>query len=634
MKKTASIPRKTNETNSIGQASKRKELPLWIAPGAISLFILFMTIGQNSTILWKLQDLDLFLYNDQFLLDNLQRVGGLSMYIGSFLTQFFYYPPVGAFLFLSLLLLVGFLTYKAFDLKSWHSPLAFIPSLALLLCLTQQGYMIYFNKVDGYVYNNVIGVLVFLTGFLAYKHIGKVRYKILFSIGFVLVGYPICGVFALFGGFVMLLSSLKSYLETRQSPFVILALLILATILFTPLFYYRFLFENIAFGDIYSANLPYFTFKGDERILWLPFLSMAFFYCCVLWLNPTKGSSSKPLWNRALPISLFVASTILVYVFSFNDANFKTEIAMLNAIDREEWNDVLKVARRQKEEPTRLLVMSTNLALYKLGMAGDRMFQYPNGDKPMRSPRLIVPIHIAGPSFYYQYGLPNYCTKWCMEGVVEYGLNVTGLKYFVLSSLLNGDIALAQKYNDVLRSTLFYQTWALKYQKFIDHPETIATATEFANILPLTEFNDELNGDYYHLESFLRSHFSNLREVPSQLTELSVIFNLDIKDDKKFWPRLFRWVKLNPNQRIPIHFQEAALMFADITKMDISGAPFDSNVIANFKNFQAMVQQYNGYPEASLKEMFYAPFGKTYWYYYFLVKSHVLEEVKSNGYKN
>ncbi len=634
MKKAEQVQQKKIVAKKIDHGEHLKGLFFWLAPVAVILFTLLMTIGQNPDFLWKLQDMDLFALNEQFLLDNLQRVGGLSMYVGSFLNQFFFYPLVGLLIFLTLSLLVGILTAKTFKLKGWMSPLAYIPSLALLLCMTELGYMIYFIKVNGYVFNNILGILFLLVGMWAFKKIGKTSLATLFTIGYLLIGYPLCGVFALSGAFLMLLATLKHLLETKQTSSLYYALAIVAALIVIPIFYYRFVFDQIAFGDIYMADLPYFTFKGGEGKLWIPFLAMAAFFLVILWLKPEKMIAKRTIWIKILPVSIFFAFMALVYLLSFKDQNFQTEISMLKAADQEKWNEILRIAGKQKEEPSRLIVMTTNLALNKLGMAGDKMYHYKNGDKNINSPRFIVPIHIAGPLFYYQYGVPTYCTKWCMEGLVEYGSNVSFLKYSVLGALLNGEMALAQKYNDVLLSTLFHKSWALNYQKYIDHPEAMKNSADFQSLLPLTAFDDDLNEDYYNLESFLRIHFSSMTEVPKELTELSVLFNMEIKDDKKFWPRLFRWVKLNPTKKIPVHFQEAALLFAHLTNMDISGAPFDSQVMAEFKTFLEMVQKYGNYPEATMKELFAPEFSKTYWYYYFFIKGPQSDSKDHNESKN
>lgn len=619
MKKAVQKQVKKADVTKPDRSEAYKKLILWGTPLLFTLFAAFMLLGRNRGLLFKMQDLDLFVFNSQFLLDNLERIGGLSMYVGSFLTQFFYYPVLGALLFMGMLLVVGVFTAKVFKLSGWSYPLAYIPSLALLLCLTQLGYMLYFIKVDGYVFNNIIGVLLLLAGYLAFSKLERPQFKMLHAVGFVLLAYPICGVYALASGFLMVLALVKAFLNTQQRYFLVLAVFQLGVLIITPILYYQFVFEQIAFGDVYIANLPYITLKGGEWVMWLPFFSMAAAFIAFTWIKPE--TSAERGWKKGLPIAVFLAFAALVYTASFKDANFHTEISMMNAVDNEDWNAVVKIARTQKDEPTRLIVMSTNLALYKLGLAGDKEYQFKNGDKPMRSSRPIVPIHIAGPSLFYQYGVPNYSTKWCIEGVVEYGFSVYLLKYFVLSSLLNHDIALAKKYNDVLLSTWFYKKWAMEHQKYIEHPETIAGASEFKDVLLLTSYDDDLNEDYYNLEGFFRYHFSRMTTVSSELTELSVLFNLEKKDDKQFWPRLFRWVKLNPGKRIPIHFQEAALLFANLTKMDITGAPFDPKVVSDFKTFLSMVQQYGNYPESSMKEFFKEPFGKTYWYYYFFLKN-------------
>lgn len=587
----------------------------WSATISFILFTLYMTLGQNPDLLWKLQDLDLFVMDRPFFSEALERTGGLSMYMGSFLNQFFYFPWIGTMVLVCFLLMVSLLTGKTFKLKKWLLPLAHIPSLALLLSLTDMGYMIYYQKLDGFVFNNILGVIVTLSGFLLFRKIRKTPIKGLYALAYLIITYPISGAYALFSGFLMLLTSVKKGIESKHRSAFFLSIFLLTVLVVIPIGFYHFVFDQLAFGDIYSANLPYFKMQGSEIVLWLPYLVLAVF---MIWMVFWKEKGFK---FRFLPALLFLSSIVTVFAFSYKDKNFNAEISMLTAVDHEDWNKVLKIARNHNVEPTRLVVMTTNLALYKLGLAGDKAYHYKNGSKEMNSPRIIVPIHIAGTQFYHHYGLSNYCIKWCMEGVVEYGFNASVLKYFVLSSLMNGDVALARKYNEVLKATLFYSSWAKKQQQYIDHPELITDAQKFKSIQPLTAYDDVLNSDYYHLEAFLRNHFSMMTNVSSELTELSVLYNLEIKNNEQFWPRLFRWVKLNPDKKIPVHFQEAALLFADLQKMDLSGAPFDKDVVANFVNFMDRVRINGNYPEETLKEILYTPFGNTYWYYYFFMHS-------------
>lgn len=606
----------------------------WSIATVFILFTLFMTLGQNLDFLRKLQDLDLFLYDSQFFIDSMQRVGGLSMYVGSFLYQFFYFPLAGSLLLLLFLLLLSLLTAKTFNLKGWLFPLAYIPSLILLLSMTELGYMIYFQKIDGYVYDNIIGVSIILTGLLFFQKIKKLPVQMLFACAYLVLSYPICGAYSLFGGFLMLLVSLKNAINGKKLILLIPIIVILTSLILIPLFYYRFVFVQLASSDIFTANLPDFLLKGAEMKLWLPFLILAVYFVLVVIWKQEVEVKKQHLLLKLLPAFLFISCIFVVYVFSYKDKNFNTELSMQTASDNEDWNEVLKLARNQKDVPSRQIVMNTNLALYKLGLAGDKMFHYKNGNKEINSARFIVPVQIAGTMFYYQYGVLNFCNRWCMEGMVEYGLSVSVLKYFVLSSLLNGDFALSQKYNDVLKSTLFYKSWALKHQQYIDNPKSISDAIQFKKILALTYYEDDLTLDFDHLEQFLRIHFSEMRQVPQDLTELSVLFNLDLKNNERFWPRLFRWIRFNPTKKLPIHFQEAAILYGNIEGKDLTGAPFDDAVLANYAQFQSMVKQYNGYPEESMKSVFYNQFGNTFWYYYFFVKDPESKKRVDKDYQN
>jgi len=425
--------------------SKRREkhnkILNWSVLGIFILFVQYFTVYQNSDFLSRLQELDLFVNTFQYFIDTIKQIGGLSLYIGSFLTQFFYFPWLGSLIYLLMLLLTTFMTAKAFGLKNRTFPLAFIPSLALLLSMTELGYMINLLKVDGYVYVNIFGIQLTLLGLILYKKIKPVKLKLLYVIAWMLIFYPICGVYALFGSILIILESLKQYTQSKDQKMSIPLLATFMTLSLIPFLYYQLIFDDTFLFNLPFVNLPVFSLKEQEKILWLPFLILALFLItAVLWKR--KNIASKPTFlNKVVPFIIFMVGLIVVSVYSFKDENFKTELAMKSASEKGDWNYVLKLARKQKDEPTRLIVMHTNLALLRLGLAGDKMFHYINGNKQINSPRTILPVQIAGIFFYYQYGQFNYCYRWSMEGMVEYGMNASVLKYFVLSSILNGDIA-------------------------------------------------------------------------------------------------------------------------------------------------------------------------------------------------
>lgn len=615
---------------SVKPGNSAKMLNVSLATASI-IVTLILTAGVNPFLLKKFQDLDIFMFNIDFLKENLSNVGGLTIWLGSFFNQFFYNPAIGAIIYSILLSLVTYLTYKIFDLKKSGFPLAMIPSLLLLLTLTETGYMVYLLKINSIAYVNIISVICILIGLLLIKSTRKLVLRIFLVISFIIVTFPVCGFYALFCALLIIIICIKDYLEQKQIKQLIPAVILILLIPLVPHFYQRYIYDNVYVSDVYFTLLPGFSLNKDYIILWLPYILLGVFFIGMLFYkSPEKkyksgGSTSdhskgsKELSSRKLTPApaIFMLFTILfVILFSYRDQNFNTELKMQAAIDKEDWNEVLNLTRKQVDEPTRNIVMYTNLALYKLGTAGDRMFRYPAGQMIIKSPVPVSSMQISGIQMYYYYGLTNYCYKWCMEYFVENGVKTNQLKYFVLSSLINGETKLARKYNDMLKSTLFHKKWATDHQKYIDNPKEIAVSPEFAGIRKLTAKYDILDGDHQMLESYLRNYFSNLKDGPVEQLELSLLYCLELKDMNKFWPRFFYWAMTQ--KRIPVHFQEAALLFQNIrnNNVNLQNITFDEKVLNNFRNFLSLSKQYSGLPIEQAKELYKNQIEGTYWYYF------------------
>jgi len=598
--------------------------------GIFILFVLYQTIGQNATFLWKTQELDLFVFNRRYFMDTMEGIGGLSVYLGSFLTQFFYIPWLGSLIYLALLLLVSYLTAKAFNLKGLNFPLAFVPSLVLLLTMTELGYMIYVLKINGFVFVTLIGVIGLLLSIILFQKIKPIRFQVIFIIAWLLVTFPVFGAYTLFGGLLMVFMTLKRGVQEKNNQLLIPALTGLSGIVLIPVFYYLLVYHQTFFGKLFFTLLPGFNTKS-ELLLWLPFVLMALFFILAILWKPVKESKKQTFIQKSLPVVVFLSALVIAYTFSYRDENFKTELAMQSASENEDWHEVLRIARKHKDEPTRLIVMHTNLALYKLGLAGDNLFKYKNGNKPINTPGNIVPIQIAGKFFYYQYGHLNYCYRWCMEEMVEYKMNANNLKYFILSATLNKEMAVAQKYNDVLKATLFYKSWAEAHQPYIDDPERAIKEPALLNILRLNAFEDVLDGDHSMLESFLLNHAAHSRGGNPELIELSILSNLQIKDSELFWPRFFVYVRTQP--RIPVHFQEAALLFHYLqSKPGAEQLPLDSQVIRRFQQFLQLSEKYTNQPKELIRHFFFNQFGDTYWYYFFFTDLQLKKKRGSESY--
>ena len=119
---------------------------LSIIARATFFFFSFWLLGvYNGEFLYKLQSYSYFLYNQSFAGDVLNQSAGILIYISRFLTQFLYYPLLGALLLSLGLLGVEWGIARLFKIPSRYFHLSFIPPLLILLAQTSIGYTLYYS---------------------------------------------------------------------------------------------------------------------------------------------------------------------------------------------------------------------------------------------------------------------------------------------------------------------------------------------------------------------------------------------------------------------------------------------------------------------------------------------------------
>lgn len=116
--------------------SKWKTYSKWVvmALGVVATFLFFQLYYPYHLL--HREQVSLFLYSQEFILDRLMQLGGISILGGEFLTQFFYFIGGGATVVTLLLLGVGILCYQALRRFMGHW-MALILSVAV--CLWEGG---------------------------------------------------------------------------------------------------------------------------------------------------------------------------------------------------------------------------------------------------------------------------------------------------------------------------------------------------------------------------------------------------------------------------------------------------------------------------------------------------------------
>ena len=604
----------TSNTKTTPTGTQR--LPLIAGLAFAALTWLLLNIFEHE-YLFRVQELSLWLPTKVYFDERMMVPGGLMTYIASFLTQFFYYPMLGSLIYVALLLLVQWLAKKTFNIPARWSLVALLPAVLILCCSMEAGYWIFQIKTQGYFYSMLVGFLFTLSGIRLYQLTkGWGRYIAIVAIA--AIGYPVCGFYALLALLAI------AVLNAKERNFG-LVLLCLAAAGATPVLYYN-VYEQTRFIFMFSAGMPAFQFSTRDLFTWIPYI-LLYLFPLVMPFIPLKSEEAPTKQRKLIELSAGVAVLVaLPLVFWFRDPNFRAEIKMNHHMERLEWRKALDVAKAQKQTPTRLIVLNRNLSLLKLGKIGDEMFHYLDGGEPANSPFEIRLMQVGGKMLYYHYARMNFCYRWCLEDAVEYGWKVDYLKYMVKTSLISGEYDLAMKYINTLKKTLFYKGWAKDYEKFVKDPSLIAKDREFAGILPLYQYPDQLDGDNTLVEIYLLNYFAhayNEQRTP-MFDETALMCALTLKDIPTFWNCFFRYVNSHKTNRMPIHYQEAALLYGNLEKtVDISKMPFDKSVKLRFQDFMNYAQKNaveNVEKDPEAKKRFYERYGDTFWYFYFFIR--------------
>lgn len=596
----------------------------------------------ESAFLFRVNELSSFIFDDLFFENMMSKPAGLLYYVSCFLVQFFYYPALGAAIYVALLYLVYLLVIKVFDLSQNYRLLALVPVVALVASNMQLGYWIFYLKQPGYFYMALVATLLLLLALLLYKRLNE-PLRIVFVIIWCVVGYPLFGAYALVSALVLGLYSLVRAVAGRKKLLMPLLTLLVAVVAVcaVPQVYYHF-YTSVCSEYLYGAGLPVTQWASsyvakvehDTKsywyniyVYWVPFvvLMLSFVGLCVCMLFRARlREDSKAKYLVAASVVLY--AVLFLWVYWYNDNNFRIENKQNKAMWECRWRDVADYAKDAKI-PTRQVVMNKNIALFKLGVAGAEMFSYPDGSSDILAPMSVHLSQTGGKMTYYQYGKFNYSYRWCMEDAVEYGWRYEYLKHAARSMLLAGEYRLAQRYVDILKRTIFYRAWAKEIENYIKNPDLIEKTNEFAMPLQLFCYPDELSVDDSFVEAFLTKNFKYVPEGVTPLyLEVALTSAMIRKDQKAFWYIFERYLNECQPTKLPKNYQEALILFLNLDKGNtVSVGPafvdkfVSKSVQRRLESFVAKTKNYKGMKEAEMAPYF-KDYDDTYFYFYFFVR--------------
>lgn len=638
-------------------------------------------IDSESEVLFKSQEQSLWLPGETFYRTLSIYPGGMLSWLGCYMTQFFYHPAMGVWLMMSVWAVVMGLSQRLFRLRGWKMLLVALVPLMLLAILTQTGYWVYYQKLPGHMWVPTLGVGISLVIALAgdcmerFSAVSGRMAKMLLMVATAWFGYQWMGAWSFLALALMAANSItifferkngsednagngsaneydrlneKKTLSTRSEAIWCGATVLLAVVLagIIPQIEYN-IFDQTMRSEVYVAGMPCFRYGQDD----CPDYRTAYYLLALCFVVLTvaslikKGIFESKVKKTAAAIVILAllggASSFALKRWN-HDKNFHAEIAMANAIERQDWEGALQTMAACANDtisPTRVMVMMKNLALFRVGRVGDEMFMYPEGSRQQEAEWTVRMTQVGGKMLYYNYGKLNFCYRWCMEDGVEFGWRVEQLKYMALCAMLKGEDAVAHKYFNLLKKTRYHKEWAEKYEPFIGHQDKMREDTELSPITYLKEFGDRLDADNTLVELYLLQTFANGRGADPVYQECTLMCSLIMKDIDLFWPRFAEYCNRHAKEEgfyVPRYYQEAAYLYCQLEPQKesvmwpgMSNAeamkrlPFDQGVIDRYQSFM----QFNSRPDiAPLSEQekaraFKPLYSNTFYYFYFLMRN-------------
>ena len=265
---------------------KKSYLLLW---GAALLVIAGALLFFEYHLLWKIQEMNLFLSTTLFFKELTLVPGGLLSWVSTFFVQFLYWPWIGVLLLCGWWLLLMWLVKRTFRVPGQWASLMLIPVALLLLAIVDQGYWIYVLKLPGHFFMATIGTTAVAALLWVYRLLPSKYYlRTIFVFLTCAIGYPLMGIYGLA---VTLLMAVWSWrLKEHTLVDTVVALL---SVVAVPLFCYRFIYYQTNLANIYYAGLPLFYVTEEYHAYYVPYYLLALFFV-VLALVPLKPTV-KPL---------------------------------------------------------------------------------------------------------------------------------------------------------------------------------------------------------------------------------------------------------------------------------------------------------------------------------------------------
>jgi hypothetical protein len=543
----------------------------------------------------------LFVFSHDYLRDNLSQPGSLLVYLGRFLTTFYYYPVVGAMI---ISLTICLIMYMISAIIRFLSEREYI----LLPILFGTAFFILHSNYYFPLYNSLGVLLQLLFFYLAIKYLKGFIPVIIFPLWYFVTG-GFAWIFALMYVLHLALISIK-----KEWPKIIS--LVAPSLLVIYILKEFFLFQTF-------KNMMIFPFSNEDTGSQVKFFIAMIALITIIPLSG-KIKISFPFWIKLKkPVKVIIisfVSLLLVSVSAFlrfdkiNKEYFHAE----KLFHLERFNEIPEYIAKH---PTtnRLTIFLNNIALCETGKLNDQLFhtpQSPDGQSLFLKWEMYGEVLRCGAYFYYTTGMINEAQRWAYENMVMKGITPEDLRMLIKTEIINGNYKVASKYISILKKTLFYRNEAKDYQKLLFDDKAVESNPQLGARRKEKVEHDffSMTGDpYANLEMVLTVDSLNRNVFEYKMAYLMLMEDYDGIASCLAKLKNFGYTK------IPAHLEEAAMVYRlsnSGSLPDMGNLSIDPQTEVRFNQFLQTFQSYGN--DLKIAQPFLKKkFGNTFWYYAF-----------------
>jgi hypothetical protein len=572
----------------------------------IAVFLYFAFL--NPYHLFYLEQTQLFRFKWDYFAEFIVRPGGFSEYCGAHLTQFFLFPFIGPVVVTFISLIIYIATIKIFKRFNVYGIIwSFIPVLMIVALHNDYLYKL------GYSIGLMIS-LIYIAACLPVKN-GKIRYAV--QIGGFLILYPLTGLFSFLAPAVFILNEV--FFSKNKYRFYIISghFLMIALI---PYLFWRYIYI-LPLPEAWLSHAPVTETSKFVMDLMLGFYPLFLIVARLLSVKLNKPQITFSWGWKNIVAGIIIVTTLSGFMKKYT-YDLKTELILKidNYIQKSDWVHALEQCTLYPE-PNKVIVYFTNLALLKTGHLGDQLFKY-NHVGPLGLSLQWTTNNLAtffGCEIYYQLDYNNEAYRWAFEAMEVNGQCPRLLKRLVMTSLINGDTRVAEKYLKQLQQSYFYRGWANHYLEMVNNPELLKQDKEISEKRKLLIQNDFFSGtsnSALALDKLLENHPNNKNAFEYYMAEL--LLRRDLVPFVEATKRL----KSFGYKEIPVAYEEAILWYIGYSKQNIipEGYGIRKSTLQRFKDYNYSYRNNTAYPNLAAKSM-EKEFGNTFWYYFHFMNS-------------